>query len=100
LIFLNKKKYKQPVIDIFKQTEPNNLSLMHKNKLKSSKQVQEDLADRDNEFEIVDFLKINFKHSVGIERAPPPISATDKEENDENDQQENPEQVNDVTLFL
>ena len=61
--------------------------------------MQEDLADRDNEFEIVDFLKINFKHSVGIERAPPPMSATEKEENDEMKEEDNQEQVSDVIGF-
>ncbi len=45
-------------------------------------QVQEDLADKENEFEILDFLKYNIKASVGVERAPPPLSATETEETD------------------
>ena len=56
-------------------------------------QVQEDLAEKENEFEILDFLKYNFKASVGVERAPPPLSATEKEETDENNPDEDNQQV-------
>ena len=45
-------------------------------------QVQEELAGQKNEFEILDFLKFNFKASVGLERAPAPVSATDNGDGD------------------
>jgi len=36
--------------------------------------VQEDLMDKANEFEILEFMMRNFKHSVGVELADAPES--------------------------
>jgi hypothetical protein len=42
------------------------------------------LAGKENEFEIVDFLKYNFKASVGIVRAKAPVAATVVDRSGEN----------------
>ena len=55
--------------------------------------MQEELADKENEFEIVDFVKYNFNASVGFERAPPPLSATERDDSEEAKQEEENEQV-------
>ena len=49
--------------------------------------VQRELCERGNEYEIMDFIKSQIKMSIGIERAPKPVSILkelegDKEEKD------------------
>ena len=56
-------------------------------------QVQEELAGQKNEFEILDFLKFNFKASVGLERVPAPVSATDNGDGVEMMKEEGEEEV-------
>ena len=61
--------------------------------------MQEELADKENEFEIVDFVKYNFNASVGFERAPPPLSATERDESEEAKPEEENEQVRIIEIY-
>ena len=63
-------------------------------------QVQEELAGRENEFEILQFLRYNFKASVGIERAPPPESATEKADDADAGHDGDEDQVRTVDFVL
>ena len=51
------------------------------------------MAEKENEFEIMEFVKYNFNASVGLERAPPPLSATERDESEEPNQEVDDKQV-------
>ena len=60
--------------------------------------VQRELTERGNEYEIMDFIKSRMRMSIGIERAPKPLSVLKEREEEEEDNETNENEEQDPNV--